>query len=181
MTPEELITQMESRMAVADWTGARELFVPHPTVVAANWKASWDAGWVCYKLGQLDEAFQHLSRAATLAPHEASALGAYGLVARDLGRDDEAERALTDSLAIREAYPWRLALSGFYRRKGQFHKAEDVLRRGVELRPDHRERIESLAHLLHDLGRRDEAETLYERAAALPTREERRATSSSKS
>jgi uncharacterized protein HemY len=90
---------------------------------------------------------------------------------------EDAEVQLLRAIALRDGSLPRLALATMYLTLHRYEEAEQVQREGVRLQPAFRERLEALADLLDDLGKRDEAVTIRSHAEKLPTRQERRAAS----
>jgi len=145
------------------------------TQIERNFELSCNVGWACYKADALEEAVRHLRRSTELNPSSPLGFWAVGVALGELGLLDEAETALLNALRIREGFRARLSLALLYMDQGRLAEAEKLHREGLAVTPNRRERVEGLANFLHDTGRREEAEELYERARGLPSREERAA------
>lgn len=132
-----------------------------------------DVGIAYLNRGHLAHAERWLRRWVAL---EYSSAGLSLLAAAQMqrGRLHEAESTLRAALAIRDSDRTRLTLGVVLLEQGRGDEAVAMHRAALAEQPHIRERIENLADMLHDLGRRDEAHRLYTEADALPTAAERR-------
>jgi tetratricopeptide (TPR) repeat protein len=169
-----ILNEMERRMRNDDWFGALEVFEKYGDLTEHDSKILWSVGWVYFKLNDLRKSEVFLRKAVDVEPVSATSLGSLGVVLREQEKYEEAEDFLIRALAIEESYMTRRALAIMYMELERLGEAEKVLREGLKLKQNHRERVEALAHFLWDTGQRKEADELYELAKQMPTREERR-------
>lgn len=156
------------------WAEAIGLMSEHEAVISQSSELSWNYGWALFNLNRLEEARPRLERALELDPANPVMWWALGVCEGEMGDIQSAEEHLRRALTIKDSYMARLMLSNLYLGDDRVADAEAVLREGVLLRPDHRERLEALAEVLEVAGKASEAQELMLRAAQLPPREARR-------
>lgn len=164
----QLVEAMKQHARCEDWQGVVDITRGHERFVATSFDASWNLGWAFLKLGRLKEATLHLRRAVAINPEKPTGLWALGVVLLESNLASEAETVLRRSLALKDAYLTRLSLALLYMHTNRNAEAEAIHREGVALKPNSRRRIEGLANFLYDVGRTEEAASLYEQAKTLP-------------
>lgn len=161
-------------MEAEQWKEALEMLKLLCADDPGDYAAQWNCGWCLLKLGRPHEAVASLEEATKLQPSRPEAHWALGVALAQMGNPQDAEKSLRMSLAMKDTYLVRLALARTLHEEGRVAEAEEVYREGIRARPDHRERVEALADFLTDVGRKEEALALYERARSMLPRDARR-------
>jgi Flp pilus assembly protein TadD len=155
-------------MNMERWSEAIKLLKTNVSVVQKDWKLSWNLAWCYFKLGRLDQARTHMIRAAKLAPAN-NATCKFGLGAVYLQRKQfrKAETNCAESLRLKDMQVTRLQLALAYMKQGKLAEAENVHLEGIKLKPKASQRYEAYADFLSDVGREEEAQTMYRKAKRL--------------
>jgi Flp pilus assembly protein TadD len=164
---EQLYKQALSEMKKERWLAAIKLLNHELAVVQKNWRFSWNLGWCYFKLDRFNDARRHMILAAQLAPENPTCKWGLGTVYLRKKQFQKAEVVLTQSLRIKESYLTRIALALAYLSQGKVREAENVHLEGISLKPKSRERYESYAAFLSDVGREAEAQTMNSKAKKL--------------
>ena len=164
-----LVQAARARLLSGDASGALDAARRAVRIDDRSAEAHSLAGLSLDELGRADEAGVHHRRAAELAPAEGALLNNYGAWLCAKGRAAESlgwfERALaTPGYATPDA---ALANAGTCALKaGDAERARNLLRRAIELVPDHPLALRSLAEAELRLGRAFEARAFIERRLA---------------
>jgi tetratricopeptide (TPR) repeat protein len=119
------------------WERARELYQSILSMAPGNFDAHYRLGIISITLQDLDQAFEHLSRAQELQPTNGKVLYQLGVLNFSTGRYDKAITFLENALEKREAtLPLYLYLGLSYERENNLSKAEEYLRKAVILDPN---------------------------------------------
>jgi Flp pilus assembly protein TadD len=165
--PVELLKQIQSIMNAERWLGAIKLLKDNLSVVQKDWKLSWNLAWCYLKSDRLDQARTHMIRAAKLAPKNAICRFGLGAVYLEMKKFKKAETNCAESLRIKDAYVPRLTLALAYMNQGKITDAENVHLEGIKLKPKESRRYEAYADFLSDVGREEQAQTMYRKAKKL--------------
>ena len=171
---DELRAKVRALVQDERWGDAIAMMEEQTATVARSFYLAWTLGWALFKSNRPDDAIEYLTTATELEPANHVGYWALGEAHGASGNTADAERCLAVSLALKDSYQARRALGFLHHREGRIEQAEAIYREGVRLAPDHRERLETLADFLSDVGRKTEAESWYARARELPTRQERK-------
>jgi Flp pilus assembly protein TadD len=166
MEPEtqQLNERAEALMDAEQWTEAIELIESKPLLFESDAELSWNLGWAYFKLDDWKTAQSHLSRARDLEPARAASWWALGVVQREDGLLEEAERNVREALRLRDSSSFRRTLALILMQRGKLGEAEQVHLKGIELKPDSPERWGTYACFLDDCGRQTEAQAAYKKA-----------------
>src|ERR1700682_4102392 len=108
-----------------------------------------------------------MTRAAKLAPNNAICRFGLGVIYLEMKQFKKAEANCAASLRIKDAYVPRLTLASAYIGQGKLANAEGVYLQGIKLKPKESRRYEAYADFLSDLGREEQAQTMYRKAKTL--------------
>lgn len=156
-----------SMMNAERWADAIKILKCVPSVTETDWRLSWNLGWCYFKLERFEAARKHLSRAAKLAPENATCTWALGTVYLKKRQFAKAEKNLVESLRRRDLHVARISLALTYLEQGRIEEAESVHLEGIKLKPKASGRYESYACFLSDVGREAEAKRMYRKAKQL--------------
>lgn len=120
------------------------------------------------KQGKTDEAVAQFSRAVQIDPRGADAHRSLGQALLSANRPEEAERALRTAAAIAQDAPTSLALGFALARQKKADQALGQFALVLQSQSGDAAAIYGAASALEELGRKEEALTMYRRLAALP-------------
>ena len=153
------------------WKAAVSFLKEHEELVREDFSLSWTIGWAHWKQEQFGEARRFLLQSLQLArgPRDES-VGhwALGLSYLGLGRHDQAEVSLRESLRIDAYSPARFDLALLLMELGRFAEAEQLHLDGIKLKPKSRDHWEAYAAFLNDVGRETEAQEALVKASSIP-------------
>ena len=164
---EELFERAQEAQSHGRWTEAEALCREVLAREERHWPAWYELGIVCFRLGRLPEAVEHLQRSARLQPDFARAQLALGGFLDLQGRHAQAEPHLRRAAALdpglAEAH---YKLGNCLREQGDVVGAEASYREALRLEPRHHLARLNLANALFAQSRAREALPLYQTAAA---------------
>jgi Tfp pilus assembly protein PilF len=149
------------------WLAAIKLLKRDLAVDQKNWRCSWNIGWCYFNLGEFVDAQKYMMRAVRLAPENPICKWGLGSVYLKRRCYKKAEVLLSESLAIKDSYPTRIALALAYLSQRKVAEAEKTHLDGIRLKPKSSARYESYGAFLSDVGREEEASTMNEKAREL--------------
>jgi Tfp pilus assembly protein PilF len=149
------------------WADAIQLGEAVLAAAPPNWRIRWNLGWAYLKTREYSKAVMHLRVAAELSAESSTCHWALAFALLELGEVHTAEVEFRTALELQDYYLAWQGLALLYLRTGELQLAEETHRRAIQRRPDSRERNESYAHFLSDVGRVQEARAQYKRAATL--------------
>ena len=162
-----LCHQVQSVMNTKHWLDAINLLKDNLSIVQRDWELSWNLAWCYRNCDRLDQARTHMMRAARLAPRNAICRFGLGVVYLEMKQFKKAETHCTESLRIKDAYVPRLTLASAYVGQGKLADAENVHVQGIKLKPKEGRRYEAYADFLSDVGREEQAQSMYRKARML--------------
>jgi Tfp pilus assembly protein PilF len=128
---------------------------------------TWDRGWAHFQREEYVQAIACFREAIAIDPDHA--VSHWGL-ATALFEDDEFDESESEFRRALELKDLTLAWAGLaflYHSTGRLELAEQTHLEAMRLKPDNRDRVESYADFLWDVGRQDEARVEYMRATQL--------------
>ena len=115
-------------------------------------------GLRAFEHGQLDEAVDHLQRAAAAQPSNAFIRANLGTMFQQRGQTDEAIACYRRALEINPSLPHaHNNLGAALKQQGDFDEALQSYQRAVSLKPDYAEAHSNLGNLLKQFGRLEDA------------------------
>ena len=160
---ERALTEMKK----GQWPTAIKLLKRNLAAAQKNWRCSWNIGWCYFNLGEFADAQKYMMRAVRLAPGNPICKWGLGSVYLKRRYFKKAEVVLSESLAIKDSYPTRIALALAYLSQRKVAEAEKTHLDGIRLKPKSSARYESYGAFLSDVGREEEARTMNEKAREL--------------
>jgi tetratricopeptide (TPR) repeat protein len=163
----ELWKLVQPTMNKERWLDANKFLIDNSPVVQNDWELSWNLAWCYFKLDRLDQARTHMIRAAKLAPANATCRFGLGAVYLKRKQFRKAETNCAESLRLKDMHITRLQFALVYMEQGKLTEAENVHLEGIKLKPKASQRYEAYADFLSDVGREEEAQTMYRKAKRL--------------
>ena len=123
---------------------------------------------IALQAGRLNEAIEHLRRAAEIAPDLAFIHANLSEACRLAGRLDEATEAASRALRLLPQFPEPLnSLASIALMQGELDKALGYCRQAIALKPNFAAAHDNLGTILKELGQLEEAEQAYAKASQI--------------
>jgi tetratricopeptide (TPR) repeat protein len=117
------------------------------------WSAYFNLGYMYYQSGQLEQAVQYLTRAATGDPTQSENVFYLGLADFKLNRQDEAEANVRRAVALAPATPnYHFALGMILKVKGNLPGALAEFTKVLELNPAHQAAAQQAAEIQRQMA-----------------------------
>jgi tetratricopeptide (TPR) repeat protein len=144
-----------------DPDGLRRFAAVYHDAIGWDVDLAWNVGWAFFRLEAPSEALPIFDAALLIAPDHAKSWFGLGVVHRELGDLNRADRCLRESLVREESWLTRLCLAVTSLELDRPAEGESLLRRGLELRPDPTpEMRRELADYLEDVDKYIEADLI---------------------
>ena len=167
----ELNEQVQLLMRKQEWLRAITLIKKFPDIFESSVELSWGLGWSYYKLEKFKDARKYLLSAYKLSaedsPENRVCLGALGSVYIKLKNYSKAEANFRKILSERDSTLSRMSLALALLAQGKKDEAERIHLEGIKLQPENDERYKTYGCFLSDVGRREEALTMYKKSRAI--------------
>lgn len=142
--PEAHVSRAFALMIAKRYDESQAEFERAISIDPKNFDACYGYGRMAWQTGNLEKAAELFRRAAEARPDDYQSLGLRSQVLRDLGRDDQADRADEEShrrierrleIAPLDARAWYMG-ANMLRRRGQIEKAEEWIQRSLTIDPE---------------------------------------------
>jgi len=161
------IAIVESYVSMGDWRAALEAARRGQMAAPLEPRLVEREADILRRQGDRAAAAQAQERVVAMAPADALAKVRLGELYRDLGRTDEAIRLLREAVALDAQASYWNSLGMVLGGAGQLDEAERVFGEASKREPDNPQYAFNRGLALERLGRREEAEPLFRRAAEL--------------
>lgn len=162
--PADPLAQVVEKLTRGDYPGAITLLRLFLSDRPNDVTLLFNLGMALSDTGQLDDAVNHLRRAATLAVDFTNARVALGVALQRQGKNTEAIAVLNEAVARDPGNPWaQRNLGACLFKAGRTKEAEEYLRQATLLDPKDQQAMFGLAEALVAMGRLKEADEAYKK------------------